>query len=87
MTVEFTRRFIRAYEQLRPEEQQAILEVVDRVQSDRDHPSLRTKKIQGGGLDIWEVRASRGLRLTCQFAPDHIVFRVCGHHDEVLRRP
>ena len=86
MTVEFTRRFIRAYEQLRPEEQQAILQAVDRVQSDRDHPSPRTKKIQGR-LDIWDVRASRDLRLTCQFAPDHIVFRVCGHHDEVLRRP
>ena len=86
MTVEFTRRFIHAYEQLRPEEQQAILQAVDRVQSDRDHPSLRAKKIQGR-LDIWEVRASRDLRLTCQFAADHIVFRVCGHHDEVLRRP
>ena len=86
MTVAFTRRFIRAYEQLRPEEQEAILEAVDRVQPDRDHPSLWTKKIQGR-LDIWEVRASRDLRLTCQFAPDHIVFRVCGHHDEVLRRP
>ena len=86
MTVEFTRRFIRAYEQLPPEEQQAILEAVDRVQSDRDHPSLRTKTIPGR-LDIWEVRASRDLRLTYQFAPDHLVFRVCGHHDEVLRRP
>ena len=86
MTVEFTRRFIRAYEQLRPEEEQAILQAVDRVQSDRDHPSPRTKKIQGR-LDIWEVRASCDLRLTCQFAPDHMVFRVCGHHDEVLRRP
>ncbi len=86
MTVEFTRRFIRAYERLRREEQQAILEAVDQVQSDRDHPSLRTKKIQGR-LDIWEVRASRDLRLTCQLAPDHIVFGVCGHHDDVLRRP
>ena len=45
-----------SYEQLRPrEEQQAILEAVDRVQSDRDHPSLRTKNIQGRLVDIWEV--------------------------------
>lgn len=86
MRAEFTRRFVRCYQQLQPEEQQAILEAVDRVQSDRDHPGLRTKTIQGHP-DIWEIRASRGLRLTCHFAPDHIVFRVCGHHDEVLRRP
>jgi mRNA-degrading endonuclease RelE of RelBE toxin-antitoxin system len=86
MTVEFTRRFIRAYEQLRPEEQEAILQAVDWVQSNRDHPSLLTNKIQGR-TGIWEARASRDLRLTCQFGPDHIVFRVCGHHDEVLRRP
>jgi mRNA interferase RelE/StbE len=86
MTVEFTQRFIRAYAQLRPEEQAAISDAIDRVQANRSHPSLRIKKIQGA-VDIWEVRASRDLRITCRFTPDGVVFRVCGHHDEVLRRP
>lgn len=86
MRVEFTQRFIRAYKKLQPEEQKAILEAVDRVQTDRNHPSLRTKKIQGLA-DVWEVRASRGLRMTCYFGPDRVVFRVCGRHDDVLRRP
>ena len=87
MTVEFTRRFVRAYNELQPQDRRAVLDAVDRVQADRNHPSLHLKEVQGVP-GIWEARAPRDLRLTCQFlAGDVLVFRICGHHDTVLKNP
>ena len=86
MNVEFTARFLRALDELPPREQAAVLRAVDRAQENRRHPSLQTKRIQGTS-GIWEMRASRDLRLTFTLGEDRLTFRMCGHHDDALRQP
>lgn len=86
MTVAFTARFLRAFDELTTQEQTAVERAVDRAQEDWRHPGLRAKKIQGT-QDIWELRASRELRLTFEVRRGRLVFRMCGHHDAVLHQP
>lgn len=51
--------------------------------SDPRHPSLQAKKMQGTA-GIWELRVSRGYRLTCQIQGDLYVLRRVGTHDVLL---
>jgi len=51
---------------------------------DPGHPSLRTKKMEGG--DIWEGRVSQGYRFTFTISGDTYVLRRVGPHD-ILKRP
>lgn len=80
MEIDFTERFLRSYGQLTPKEQQAIDRAVDMATKNLRYPGLRAKKIQGAGEDVWELRASRDLRVTSQVFPDKLLFRNCGHH-------
>ncbi len=82
MNVDYTARFVRAFRLLPPSEQQAVLDAVDRVQDNLHHPSVETKRVLGRS-DVWELRASLELRLTCQFRAEGIVFRVCDHRPRV----
>jgi len=43
------------------------------------HPSLRLKKLKG--TQIFEVRITRGYRLTLSFEEDVLVLRRVGKHD------
>jgi hypothetical protein len=41
----------------------------------------------GPRVDVWEMHASGALLLTFQYGSDHVLFRNCGLHDDVLRNP
>jgi mRNA-degrading endonuclease RelE of RelBE toxin-antitoxin system len=85
MEVQTTRLFDRDYVGLpagiknRTDKQLALL------MTNPQHPSLRLKKVRGTD-NIWEVRISRGYRVTLTIAGDTLVLRRIGIHD-VLRRP
>lgn len=50
------------------------------------HPSLRTKKIQGQ-KDIFESSITKGIRITWQYIDDGIYLRNIGEHDKTLKNP
>ncbi|HAH96387.1 MAG TPA: hypothetical protein DHD79_08840 [Firmicutes bacterium] len=50
------------------------------------HPSLRTKKIQGQ-KDIFESSITMGIRITWQYMDDGIYLRNIGEHDKTLKKP
>lgn len=49
------------------------------------HPSLRTKKIQGTSI-IFEASITMGYRLTWQYYEDGILLRNIGEHDKTLKK-
>jgi hypothetical protein len=40
-----------------------------------------------GTSAVWEVRAGRDIRITCEMAGEVAVLRNVGHHNETLRNP
>jgi len=85
MKLQTTRPFDRDYAGL-PEEIRAQVEKqLALLLLNPRHPSLRLKRIRGTA-DIWEVRVSRGYRLTLQLAGDTFLLRrVCPN--DVIERP
>lgn len=80
-----TDQFKRDYKTLTQTEQQAVKQALERMRNDLRYPGLRVKKMQGRD-EVWEVRASRDLRITFMFMkPETLILRSCGHHDEALR--
>ena len=56
------------------------------METNPQHPSLRTKKIQGTA-DIFEASINMTLRVTFQYVkPDTIYLRNVGEHDITLKR-
>ena len=56
------------------------------IESNTQHPSLRTKKIQGTD-EIFEASITMGIRVTFQYIkPDTIYLRNVGEHDLTLKR-
>ena len=56
------------------------------IESNPQHPSLRTKKIQGTD-EIFEASITMGIRVTFQYIkPDTIYLRNVGEHDKTLKR-
>lgn len=84
MRFERTERFKRAYLELDDQKRQAVKKAVRLMATDIRHPSLRVKKLQGT-RDIWEARASAGLRITFTWVGDLLILRNCGEHDMTLR--
>ena len=56
------------------------------IESNPQHSSLRTKKIQGTD-EIFEASSTMGIRVTFQYIkPDTIYLRNVGEHDITLKR-
>ena len=56
------------------------------IESNPQHPSLRTKKIQGTDA-IFEASITMGIRVTFQYIkPDTIYLRNVGEHNKTLKR-
>lgn len=81
-----TARFKRAYRKLSEQEQERVKKALHLLLADRSHPSLQVKRIKGT-VHIWEVRVSRGIRLTFQIEGDAYVLRNVGPHDKALKMP
>ena len=85
MKFQTTRPFAHDYARLPAEVKERVDKQLVLLLSNPRHPSLRLKKIRGTE-DIWEVRVSRGYRLTLQIAGDTFILRRIGAHN-VLREP
>lgn len=86
MRLQYTDRFLRAYDALGDADANRVDRAIRRLAIDPHHPSLHTKKIRGT-RDIWEARASISLRPTFETHSDLIILRNVGQHDEALKRP
>lgn len=81
-----TKRFIRAYRELEPTEQELVKKALRQLAMDRTYPGLRVKRIQGTN-NIWEMRAGRDIRITLEISEATYILRNVGHHDPTLRNP
>ena len=85
MKLQTTRPFDRDYAELPEEVKERVDKQLALLLLNPRHPSLRLKRIRGTA-DIWEVRVSRGYRLTLQLAWDTYLLRRMGPHD-VIEQP
>ena len=85
MKVQTTRLFDQDYAGLAEEFKERVDNQLALLLTNPRHPSLRLKRIRRTA-DIWEVRVTRGYRMTLQLAGDTFIFRRVGPHD-VLRQP
>ncbi|MCB0200973.1 MAG: hypothetical protein H6649_14570 [Caldilineae bacterium] len=81
-----TERFKRAYRKLENQEQERVKQALVRLLADRTYPALRVKRVQGTAK-IWELRASRDIRVTFEIEDNTIILRNVGHHDPTLKNP
>lgn len=86
MRFERAERFKRAYLKLDEQQRQAVKKALRLMSADIKHPSLRVRKVQGT-KDVWEARASAGLRLIFTWTGELIILRNCGEHDKTLKQP
>ena len=78
-------RFKKDFKRLPREIQDKLPTVLERFVSNRRHPALHVKKMEGV-RDIWEMRVTETYRITFQFVAEGIFLRRVGTHD-VLRQP
>ena len=81
-----TERFKRAYRKLENQEQERVKQALVRLLADRTYPALRVKRVQGTAK-IWELRASRDIRVTFEIEDNTIILRNVDHHDPTLKNP
>ena len=86
MKISRTDRFNKAWERLDESQKVLARKAIRHLVEDLKYPSLSVKKMKGTNY-LWEVRASRSLRITFQIAQGIIVLRNIGRHDETLIQP
>ena len=79
-----TERFRKDFRKLPGQVQDRAIHALEQYESDRDHPSLHVKKMEGAP-GIWEMRVSDNYRITFQTEDGGILLRRIGTHD-ILRR-
>jgi mRNA-degrading endonuclease RelE of RelBE toxin-antitoxin system len=77
-----TDAFLRDYRALPADIRQRVEKQLRLLFEDYRHPSLRLKKLKG--TDKFEIRISKGYRLTLRFDKEHMELRRVGTHD-ILR--
>jgi len=85
MKIQTTHPFDRDYARLPEEVKGRVDKQLTLLLTNPRHPSLRLKKIQGAE-DVWEMRVTRGYRMTLQMAGDTFILRRVGAHS-VLKKP
>ncbi len=85
MEIQTTRPYHRDFKHLPRHVQKAVAKQLDILVSNPTHPSLQLKKVQGPE-DIFEIRITRGYRITLQIQADVYILRRIGTHD-ILRTP
>ncbi|MCL5038774.1 MAG: hypothetical protein M1299_02950 [Firmicutes bacterium] len=86
MPIILTWRFGRAFRALNKQIQKKALRVLELLDRDMGHPSLRCKLVQGTP-DIYEARVDLKYRMTFQLVGEVKVLRNIDNHDECLRNP
>ncbi len=82
MKIRRTDAFLRDYRALPIEIRERVEKQLRLLLEDFRHPSLRLKKLKG--TDKFEIRISKGYRLTLRFDKEHLELRRVGTHD-ILR--
>ena len=83
MKIRRTNSFLKDYRSLPPDIQARVDKQLTLLLDNPKHPSLRMKKLKG--TDIFEIRVSKGYRLTLNSMGEHFVLRRVGTHD-LLRK-
>ena len=84
MPIEFSNRFVRAYDRLPPKVQKRVTHTLRLLAENWRHPGLRARKLSGYP-NIFYARVDRGYRLTYERRGDVLVLRNVGRHDETLK--
>ena len=79
MNIRRTDTFLRDYRALPIEIRERVEKQLRLLLEDFRHPSLRLKKLKG--TDKFEIRISKGYRLTLRFDKEHMELRRVGTHD------
>jgi mRNA-degrading endonuclease RelE of RelBE toxin-antitoxin system len=74
-----TDSFVKDYRRLPAETKGQVDKQLEYLIRNPRHPSLRIKKLRG--TDKFEIRVSKGYRLTFRFADDVLELRRVGTHD------
>jgi mRNA interferase RelE/StbE len=77
-----TDAFLRDYRALPADIRERVEKQLKLLLEDYRHPSLRLKKLKG--TDKFEIRITKGYRLTLRFDKEHMELRRVGTHD-ILR--
>ena len=83
MKIRRTASFLKDYRSLPPEIQKRIDKQIVLLIENPKHPSLRMKKLKG--TNIWELRITKGYRMTLKYVEDFLELRRVGTHD-ILRQ-
>lgn len=86
MRIVRTDSFKKDYQQLPLQVQQMFDRKIRLFMENRNHPSLRVKKMQGYE-NRWEASINMFYRFTFEIHNDCYLFRRIGPHDDVLRNP
>ena len=100
MDFSFTSLFHRSFGKLAKDQQERIDEAIELLVANPHHPfphQLRVHKLKGvfgtpenegdSRPPVWEMHASGPILVTFQYGDEEILFRDCGPHDQVLRKP
>ncbi len=85
MRISFTAPFKKDYKKLPANIQEQVDTQIERLLQNPGHPSLYMKKMEGHA-SVWEIRISKGYRITLQIDADTYLLRRVGTHD-ILKRP
>lgn len=86
MRIYYSDKFINSVKKLPDEIKKALKKKLDIMLENPQHPSLRTKKIQGQ-KDIFEASVTMEIRITWQYIDGGIYLRNIGEHDKTLKKP
>ena len=79
MKIRRTNSFLKDYKKLPEEIKSRVNKNLERLFENPRHPSLRLKKLKG--TDKFEIRISRGYRLTLRYSDQILELRRVGTHD------
>ena len=79
MKIRRTNSFLKDYRSLPPDIQARVDKQLTLLLDNPKHPSLRLKKLKG--TDRFEIRVSKGYRLTLSSVGDYLELRRVGTHD------
>ena len=79
--ITYTTRFTKHYKKLESKEKKQIANKVKLLADNPNHPSLRTKRIQGSD-NLFECSANMDIRIICYYEVDQMIILIdVGHHD------
>ena len=86
MPIQFSERFVKAYERLPKRTRAKVQKALRLLDADFRHPGLRAKRVKGT-VDIYEARVDYHHRMTYQRRGDLLIMRNVGPHNDVLDNP